>query len=74
MGQTQPWQWDVVGLLWDEAEPILQRRGLTYETVLTSPPRKTVGLGPLRVVAEKPSPSGLLLVLAHRDYQRPPGG
>lgn len=73
MGLTQPWAWNLVGLLWDEAEPILQLRGQTYETVLTSPPNKTVGLGPLRVVAEKARPGGLLLVLAHRDYTRPPG-
>lgn len=66
-----PWRWDLVGLPWSEAEPILQQRGLTYETVVTAPPNRPVGVGELRVVAERSRPEGLLLVLAHRDYQRP---
>ena len=66
-----PWRWDVVGLPWTEAEPILIARGLTYETVTTAPPNRPVGTGQLRVVAQRPRPEGLLLVLAHRTYERP---
>lgn len=66
-----PWRWELVGLPWAEAELILRARGLTYETVVTAPPNRPVGVGELRVVAERPRPEGLLLVLAHREYQRP---
>jgi len=65
------WRWDLVGLPWAEAEPILQARGLTYETVVTAPPNRPIGVGELRVVAERPRPGGRLVVLAYRDYQRP---
>lgn len=72
MVQTGPdWPWDLVGLPWTEAEPILKARGLTYDTVITAPPNRPVGAGELRVVAERPRPEGLLLVLAYRTYQRP---
>lgn len=66
----RPWPHDLVGLLWQEAEPILRARGLTYQTEVTRPPARPVGIGPLRVVAELERNGGLLLVLAHRDYQR----
>jgi hypothetical protein len=70
--QTGPdWPWDLVGLPWTEAEPILRARGLTYETVVTAPPGRPVGAGELRVVAQQPRLEGLLLVLAHRTYERP---
>ncbi|HLN63401.1 MAG TPA: PASTA domain-containing protein [Symbiobacteriaceae bacterium] len=72
MTQTGPsWRWDLVGLPWAEAEAILAARGQVYTTVVTFPPNRPVGEGELRVVAEKPRPEGLLLVLAHRSYQRP---
>lgn len=70
MTLSSPWRWDLVGLSWSEAEPVLQARGLSYTTVLTTPPNKPVGVGELRVVAEKPQATGLLVVLAHRDYRR----
>lgn len=70
-GSSAPaWRWDLVGLPWVEAEEILRTRGLPYETVLTAPPNRPVGIGELRVVAERPRPGGLVLVLAHREYQR----
>jgi hypothetical protein len=65
------WRGDLVGLPWAEAEPILQARGLTYETVITAPPNRPVGSGELRVVAERPRPERLLVVLAYRSYARP---
>ena len=68
------WRWDVVGLSWAEAEPILSARGLTYETVITAPPSRPLGTGELRVVAERSRPEGPLVVLAYREYQRPPEG
>lgn len=72
MGEPpREWRWDLVGLPWSEAEPILQARGLTYDTVITAPPNRPEGTGELRVVAERPRPEGLRLVLAYRSYQRP---
>lgn len=71
MQQILPWSWDLVGLPWSQAEPILQARGLAYVTVVTHPPVRPVGVGPLRVVAEQPRPGGLRVVLAHRSYERP---
>ena len=65
------WRWDLVGLPWSEAEPILISRGLTYDTVTTAPPSRPVGSGELRVVAQRPRPEGCLLVLAYRTYGRP---
>lgn len=65
-----PWSHGLVGLLWEEAEPILRAGSLTCQTVVTRPPARPVGVGPLRVVAELQRDGGLLLVLAHRDYQR----
>lgn len=65
------WQWDLVGLPWAEAELILVQRGLQYETTVTAPPNRPVGVGELRVVAQRHTGRGLQLVLAHRDYQRP---
>lgn len=65
------WRWDLVGLPWREAEPLLNARGLTYETTVTAPPNRPCGVGELRVVAQRATPEGLLLVLAYRDYQRP---
>lgn len=70
MGESD-WRWDVVGLPWLEAESLLRARGLTFETVVTAPPGRPRGVGLLRVVAERPRPEGLLLVLAYREYQRP---
>jgi hypothetical protein len=70
-GAAPVWRWDPVGLPWAEAEPILKARGIAYETVVTAPPNRPVGVGELRVVAERPRPEGPLLVLAYRDYQRP---
>ncbi|HYG60162.1 MAG TPA: PASTA domain-containing protein [Symbiobacteriaceae bacterium] len=74
MHTAPSWRWNLVGLPWAEAEQILRVRGLTYETVITSPPGRTLGTGELRVVAERPRPEGTLFVLAHREYQRPPAG
>ncbi len=71
MLDSQPWTWDLTGLPWDEAEPILKSRGLTYETVVTHPPSRPVGAGTLRVVAEQPRPGGVRVVLAYRTYERP---
>lgn len=71
MGSPVNWTWDLVGLPWTEAEQILRDRGLSFETVMTAPPSRPVGLGQIRVVAQRPDPGGLLLVLAHREYQRP---
>lgn len=68
MGADQP---DVVGLPWTEAQSLLQSAGLTYQTAVTAPPQRPIGTGELRVVAQRPRPEGLLLILAHRDYQRP---
>lgn len=65
------WRWDLVGLPWHEAEPILGARGLTYRTTVTAPPNRPTGLGELRVVAQRATPEGLSLVLAYREYQRP---
>lgn len=76
MTQGQPltpspaWRWDLVGLPWTEAETLLRDRGHTYESMITAPPNRPVGVGELRVVAQRPRPEGLLLVLAHREYQR----
>lgn len=69
--ESGSWRWDLVGLPWAEAEPILRAGGLTYTTVVTAPPNRPVGTGELRVVAQRPEPAGLLVVLAHREYQRP---
>lgn len=70
-GTLPDWRWDVIGLPWLEAEPLLRARGQSFETVVTAPPNRPLGVGALRVVAERPRPGGLLLVLAYRDYQRP---
>lgn len=64
------WRWDLVGLPWTEAEALLRERGAAYETTVTAPPNRPVGVGELRVVAQRPRPQVLLLVLAHREYQR----
>jgi hypothetical protein len=64
------WRWDVVGLPWPEAEAILAARGIAYRAVVTAPPGRPAGVGALRVVAEKPRPDGLLLVLAHEATRR----
>jgi len=69
-----PWRWDLVGLPWSEAEPIAQARGLTYETVVTSPPGRRGGAGELRVVAQQQRPAGLRIVLAYREYPKEPQG
>lgn len=69
--ESAAWRWDLVGLPWREAEPILSARGLTYETTVTAPPNRPNGAGELRVVAQRARPEGLLLVLAYREYQRP---
>jgi hypothetical protein len=61
-----------VGRPWTLVEPQLAAAGLTYEAVVTRPPRKPVGVGELRVVAVRPRPSGLSVILAYRDYE--PGG
>lgn len=71
MMATHPWKWDLVGLYWDEAEKILSARGQSYQISITSPPTRTEGVGPLRVVAHREQPEGLWLVLAYREYQRP---
>ncbi len=68
---SRSWRWDLVALPWTEAEPILRARGLRYETTVTAPPNRPIGVGELRVVAQRARPEGLLLVLAHREYQRP---
>ena len=68
--ESESWRWDLVGLPLAEAEPILHARGLRYETTVTAPPNRPVGVGELRVVAQRATPEGLLLVLAHREYQR----
>ena len=60
----------MVGLRWEEAKAIADSRGLPYKTVLTAPPNRPIGTGDLRVVAQRPLPQGLLLVLAHREYER----
>jgi|GEM_PF-1699087 len=70
-GSGASWRWDLVGLPWREAEQILQARGQRYETLVTAPPNRPVGVGELRVVAQRPRPEGLLLILAYREYQRP---
>lgn len=70
-GDGSSWRWDLVGLPWREAERILQTRGQRYETLVTAPPNRPVGIGELRVVAQRPRPEGLLLILAYREYQRP---
>lgn len=64
------WRWDLVGLPWTEAEPILIDRGLSYTWKVTAPPSRPVGVGELRVVAQRETPEGLVLVLAHREYAR----
>ncbi len=64
------WRWDLVGLPWSEAEPILRARGLRYESVVTAPPNRSVGAGELRVVAERRRAEALQLVLAYREYKR----
>ncbi|MEW8977262.1 MAG: hypothetical protein AB2385_02565 [Symbiobacterium sp.] len=64
------WRWDLVGLRWTEAEPILIARGLSYTWKITAPPGRPVGIGELRVVAQRETPAGLTLVLAHREYAR----
>lgn len=69
--ESRTWRWDLVGLPWAEAEPLLQGRGTPYHTIITAPPQRPVGRGELRVVAQREEPSGLLLVLAHREYLRP---
>lgn len=51
---------------------MLQAEGLRYETKVTAPPNRPIGVGELRVVAERATPERLLLVLAYREYQRPP--
>ena len=66
------WRWDLVGLPWSVAEPIAHSRGLTYETTVTAPPRRTGGVGELRVVAQQERPTGLRIVLAFRDYPKEP--
>lgn len=70
MNQRRSWPADLVGLLWAEAEPLLQDRGLSYESVITGPPNRPVGIGPLRVIAEQESAGRRLMILAHRDYRR----
>lgn len=57
-----------IGRPWSEVQPQLAATGQTYEAILTRPPRKPVGVGELRVVAVRPRPTGLSVVLAHRDY------
>ncbi|HLO01881.1 MAG TPA: hypothetical protein VK191_02075 [Symbiobacteriaceae bacterium] len=57
-----------IGRPWSLVEPQLAAAGLTYEAIVTRPPRKPVGMGELRVVAVRPRPAGLSVVLAHRDY------
>lgn len=69
--ESGSWRWDLVGLPWVEAEPILVASGLSYETTVTAPPNRPIGVGELRVVAQRATPQGLLLVLAYREYQRP---
>jgi hypothetical protein len=59
-------QW--IGRPWSAVEPALIAAGVAYESVITRPPRKPVGSGELRVVAMRPRPSGLSVILAHRDY------
>lgn len=61
-----------IGRPWSLVEPVLLAAGLTFETVVTRPPRKPVGVGELRVVAVRPRPEGLSVVLAHRDYGQSP--
>jgi len=73
VNQSQPWPSDLVGLLWAEAEPLLQEKGLSYESVITAPPNRPIGLGPLRVIAEQERSGGRLVILAHRDYRRADG-
>lgn len=70
--ESGSWRWDLVGLPWREAEPLLHARGLTFETTVTAPPNRPIGLGELRVVAQRAMPEGILLVLAYREYQRAP--
>lgn len=65
------WRWDLVGLPWTEAEAMLLQSGQSYEVMVTAPPNRPVGLGELRVVAQRATPEGLALVLAYREYQRP---
>lgn len=64
------WRWDLVGLPWAEAEEILTQRGQRFETTVTAPPNRPIGLGELRVVAQRATERGVWLVLAHREYQR----
>ncbi|MFO7273805.1 MAG: PASTA domain-containing protein [Bacillota bacterium] len=64
------WRWDLVGLRWEEAKAILEERGVAYTWSVTAPPNRPVGIGELRVVAQRETPTGLALVLAHRDYAR----
>lgn len=65
------WRWDLVGLPRAEAEPILASRGVPFHSTVTAPPNRPIGLGELRVVAQRETAQGLLLVLAYREYQRP---
>jgi hypothetical protein len=67
----QLWRWDLIGLPWSEAEPILRAKGLSYRTVVTAPPNRPVGEGELRVVGERHGQDVVELVLAYRTYQRP---
>lgn len=61
-----------IGRPWSLVEPLLRATGLTFETVVTRPPRRPVGVGELRVVAVRPRPEGLSVVLGHRDYGQSP--
>lgn len=61
---------DWVGRPWSVVEPQLAGGGLTYEAVVTRPPNRPVGVGELRVVAVRPRPTGLSVILAHREYER----
>lgn len=61
---------DWVGRPWSAVEPQLADAGLTYEAVVTRPPNRPIGVGELRVVALRPRPDGLSVILAHRDYER----
>jgi hypothetical protein len=61
-----------IGRPWAEVEPLIRADGLTYEAVVTRPPNRPVGVGDLRVVAVRPRPEGLSVVLAYRDYERAP--
>lgn len=61
-----------IGRPWSQVEPLLAATGLTFEASVTRPPRRPVGVGELRVVAVRPRPDGLSVVLAHRDYGQSP--